>query len=330
MPSVVRRCSMSVTRCEGALSLTSPSGVRPPGSALIEDHDSPVPGIEEPAVHLGGAGARTAMQEQRRHTARVTRLLPVQSCDGHRAAGCPSGKDRSLERGHGGSSSRSQSKSPGGDYIGVKSTRRVSAPGAGPRVPSRLFLQERNRLRHNLIGFLLRLCREPRATDVRTAQTALLFPLFNQVEIRRCTPKNARTMHRICTTPGPSLCCYGTSPPSHSGKHPLLPRTQSVRVADRVILLPADAAAPSALGIFRPRHAAATAVQQPPPDGLQRDRRHGNAMPSLSVRFRSSHGSRAPPPADNSARTDSHWSATWSRPGDANHQQSCASRHLIR
>src|ERR1700731_1062020 len=65
-------------------------------------------------------------------------------------------------------------------------------------------------------------------------------------------------------------------------------------VADRVILLPADAA-PSALGIFRPRHAAVTAVQQPPPDGLQRDRRHGNAMPSLSVCF--AHHADAPLPA---------------------------------
>src|ERR1700757_668488 len=60
--------------------------------------------------------------------------------------------------------------------------------------------------------------------------------------------------------------------------HPISP------VADRVILLRADAG-PSALGIFRPTHAVATAIQQPPPDGLQRDWRHGDATPSLSVGF---------------------------------------------
>ena len=152
-------------------------------------------------------------------------------------------------------------------------------------MPSRLFLQERSRLRYNLIGFLSRLCRESRATDVRTAQTAPLFLLFNQVEIRRCTPKTPVPCIVICTAPSPApvrlLWDIASEPQREapaSAAHPISP------VADRVILLPADAA-PSALGILRPCHAMATSVQQPPPDDLQRDRRHGNAMPGLSVRF---------------------------------------------
>ena len=77
--------------------------------------------------------------------------------------------------------------------------------------------------------------------------------------------------------------------------HPITP------VADRVILLRADPV-PSPLGIFRPFHAAATSVQQPPPDGLQRDRRHGNAM--LSPGLYVSLITRTPPspPPDNADR----------------------------
>src|ERR1700730_1847836 len=73
----VRMLAPSKTRRECRTRSADRPRCRPPGPALIEDHDAPVPRIEEPAVHRGGTGARTAMQEQHRCAPRVPRLLPV-------------------------------------------------------------------------------------------------------------------------------------------------------------------------------------------------------------------------------------------------------------
>src|SRR5438132_2521300 len=97
-----------------------------------------------------------------------------------------------------------------------------------------------------------------------------------RITINRCLQTQDFPM-----APSSRLCDIVSEPQREApafAAHPISP------IADRVILLPADAVA-SALGIFRPRHAVATSVQQSPPDGLQRDRRHGNTTPSLSVGF---------------------------------------------
>jgi hypothetical protein len=141
-------------------------------------------------------------------------------------------------------------------------------------------------LRYNLIGFLSRLCRESRATDCpdgtnrtpcssclirsRSGDVPLKTPVPCIVYTQSPSPAPVRLLWDIASEPQREAPAFAA--------HPIGP------VADRVILLPADAA-PSALGILRPCHAMATSVQQPPPDDLQRDRRHGNAMPGLSVRF---------------------------------------------
>jgi hypothetical protein len=52
---------------------------RSAGAALIENHDPPIFRIEKPPVHQGRAGAGTAVQKERRDTARITRLLPIHS-----------------------------------------------------------------------------------------------------------------------------------------------------------------------------------------------------------------------------------------------------------
>ena len=55
---------------------------RSAGAALIENYDPPTFRIEKPPMRRRRAGAGTAVQKQRRDTARITGLLPI-----HRVAG---------------------------------------------------------------------------------------------------------------------------------------------------------------------------------------------------------------------------------------------------
>src|SRR5438105_7798182 len=50
---------------------------RSAGAALIKNHDPPIFGIEKPPMHRRRACAGTAVQKQRRDTARITGLLPI-------------------------------------------------------------------------------------------------------------------------------------------------------------------------------------------------------------------------------------------------------------
>ena len=68
---------MSETRSCGGVVLQAAERARPPGAALVEDHDAPEIRIEEAAMHRAGAGARPAVQEQHRPAARIAHLLPV-------------------------------------------------------------------------------------------------------------------------------------------------------------------------------------------------------------------------------------------------------------
>ena len=65
------------------------------GTALVEDHDPPVLGIEETPVHRAGAGTGPAMQEQDRLSGLVSGLLPIHQMRG--VAPRP-GTNRFLER----------------------------------------------------------------------------------------------------------------------------------------------------------------------------------------------------------------------------------------
>jgi len=141
-------------------------------------------------------------------------------------------------------------------------------------------------------------------------------------------------MHRIWTTPEPSLCCYGdiASEPQRESTRFFGRAPQSARFADRVILLPADACS------VRARHIPPTSCcgyrgfNSRRLNGLQRDRRHGNAMPSPEAYVFAHHTDPRAPPRQLIIQLEQILTGpqTWSRPGDANHQQSCASRYLIR
>ena len=73
----LRSASMSATRWPVVLSARVAVRRRTPAAALVEDDDAVIPRIEEAAMRRGGAGARTAVQEQHRRAARIAGLLPV-------------------------------------------------------------------------------------------------------------------------------------------------------------------------------------------------------------------------------------------------------------
>ena len=61
----------------GGVVLQAAERAGPPGAALVEDHHAPEIRVEEPPMHRAGAGARPAVQEQRRPSPRIPHLLPI-------------------------------------------------------------------------------------------------------------------------------------------------------------------------------------------------------------------------------------------------------------
>ena len=144
-----------------------------------------------------------------------------------------------MERGRGDPSSSGQSKGPGGDYIGVKyrppHPPRGRTSGAFPPVsagekqaalqPDRVPLKVMPRVTGN---------RCPHGTNRTPCSSCLIRSRSGDVPLKR------PYMHRYIHSPRvrPLFGCYGTSPPSHSGKHPLLPRTQSARLLVALFCFP--------------------------------------------------------------------------------------------